>query len=360
MIGPAIFALPGLMPPTSPVAECRITAAEDGSLCLCVWRGKMSDVVTYALRLHGFAGGVLKDPSYAFDNSSYGKYLRSASRRWLQFMTITNYLPGAAQVVRRVIGRRAVPVTESETGNTYWILTIPRGVLAVGDNTLEVCVNGAVMRYFIARPHFEMHACDDAAALFGWEEYIPNPMNLSLLHGQEAVIELNVDDDGPPFTALIAEYAQFRGTYTTAEGDEKELVISKEYPYLKLYTQPEDLYGTYQFTLSYSYDDEEWVDLLEGAQDMDSKGNPVLIHLSEWARAFLMSNTEGTQYRASCNINGLITQLDASVSGNTLSVTFPATLPVGSGEWSAEYSFNGEDWGVLKQGELNITEEEAK
>ena len=358
MIGPAIFAIPGLMPPTSPVAECRIEAAEDGSICLCVWRGRMSDVVTYALRLHGFAGGVLKDPSYAFDNSSYGKYLRAASRRWLQFMTITNYLPGAAQVVRRVVGKRAIPVTESGEGSTYWILSIPRGVLSVGDNTLEVCVNGKVMRYFISRPSFEMHACDDAASLFGWEEYIPNPTNLSLLHGQEEVIELNVDDDGPPFTALIAEYAQFRGTYATAEGEEKELVIAQEYPYLKLYTQPEDLYGTYQFTLSYSYEGEDWIDLLEGVQDMDSKSNPVLIHLSEWARAFLMSNTAGVQYRASCVINGLVTQLTTSIAGSTLSVAFPATLPVGTGNWSAEYSFDGEEWGVLKQGELTIIEAE--
>lgn len=153
----AVFAIPGLMPPTHPDYDMRVTLPENGEVKLCVHCGEAEDKVHYCLRAHGFAGGAIKDPSYEYPDTPEGRAMASQESQWPQFMRQTQELPSGVQVLKVVRhGKWAIPVTERPdlTEKSYWVLEIPAGILPNGDTELELSINGAVRRYFLKRPHF--------------------------------------------------------------------------------------------------------------------------------------------------------------------------------------------------------------
>lgn len=153
----AIYAIPGLMPPSCPYYDTRVTLPESGKVKLCVYCGKEDDTVHYCLQPHGFRGGFIKDPSYPFPDTPWGKEMAKGKERWPQYMHIDSELPGDAQVLKVIKHDKwAVPVTERKDVDekVYWILEVPADILPPGDTILELSVNGNVRQYTLQRPEF--------------------------------------------------------------------------------------------------------------------------------------------------------------------------------------------------------------
>lgn len=158
----ARFAVPGLMP-VEPVKDlCRVEAAVDGSLFLCVHCGRATDEVHYAVDVWGprRRRGVIKDPSYKWEP---GRHVPRHAREWAQFMTVCDSLPDGCDVLRvEVHGTRSVPVTDvpciPEGERRYWVLCLPAEILPYGQSMLELTINGRVYSHAVTRKPFSAYA----------------------------------------------------------------------------------------------------------------------------------------------------------------------------------------------------------
>lgn len=158
-MNPAEWAIPGLMPPEAPNWMMQNYTPEDGSLKMCVWCGKDSDTVTYALSA-GAHRRLLKDPNYEF---WYSQYLEEKKALWAVFLSKEEALPDDAYVpyVKRCRWKKPRPVTErcdiEDADKRYWILTLPKGTLLPGVNELQISVNGTIHHYVLNTPAYIEH-----------------------------------------------------------------------------------------------------------------------------------------------------------------------------------------------------------
>lgn len=171
----AQFAIPGLMPPKAPNWMSELKAPEDGSLCLLIHAGNVSDEVNYTVHVFGNKPGVIKDPSYEFagerDNTvvqlprqAIDKNMNTES--WPSFVTMDTKLPEDALIPRRTYCGCPIPINELPWLKDletvwYWILRLPIRSLPVGDSKVEVCINGHVKAYVVHRPPFDIHRKDN-------------------------------------------------------------------------------------------------------------------------------------------------------------------------------------------------------
>lgn len=170
----AIYAIPGLMPPTAPNWRSKLKAPEDGSLLMLLHAGDIADEVSYAVHVRGACPGVIKDPDY-----KYAGKVDSTCRQlpaqalteakdvdgWPDFMTVTSTLPDNIIIPRRVCCNCPIPISqlpELQDIDTvwYWVLALPERALPVGDTKIEVSVNGRVHAYIVQRPAFDIHRPD--------------------------------------------------------------------------------------------------------------------------------------------------------------------------------------------------------
>lgn len=165
----AVYAIPGLMPPTSPNYDLKVTLPENGYVKICVYCGATTDVVRYSLQAHGFRGGFIKDPSYSYPDTPEGREWTAQKGKWPQFMTTSTTEPTGVTVLKVVKdGKWAVPVTERTdlTTKKYWVLEIPAGILPEGDTVLELSINGSVRKYTLQRPAFGAYGNPDITARY--------------------------------------------------------------------------------------------------------------------------------------------------------------------------------------------------
>lgn len=126
----AIYAIPDLMTPGTPLQDARIIGPEDGSLELVVFEGTIGTLVNYVIHIPGWNMGVIKDPTYA-----YGKYeVPGALPKYPDYMQVT--VEGEVQT------------------NT---LILPKDTLVQGLNLIEVCAGGKVTSFTVERPTFLIH-----------------------------------------------------------------------------------------------------------------------------------------------------------------------------------------------------------
>ena len=168
----AIYAIPGLMPPTSPHYDTRVVLPENGKVSLCVYCGREGESVHYCLHAHGYAGGFIKDPSYVYPETKEGEALGKDKEAWPQFMRMAPELPEGIEVLKVIKdGKWAIPVTEKDpdfSDKVYWILEVPAGILPIGDTILELSVNGSVRKYTLQRPGFGAYARRDITKRYSY------------------------------------------------------------------------------------------------------------------------------------------------------------------------------------------------
>lgn len=181
----AVFAIPGLMPPTAPHWTLQLKSPEDGSLCMLLHAGKSTDKVSYAIALRGKHPGVIKDPGYEFTGNTDFTTVQLPHQamsapvdtsRWPDFLRVTDTLPEAVLIPRRACNGCLIPLHEwpflKDLDTVwYWILELPVRALPVGDSVVEVCVNGRVHKYTVQRPAFAIHRKDGRTALY--YDYVP-------------------------------------------------------------------------------------------------------------------------------------------------------------------------------------------
>lgn len=171
----AQFAIPGLMPPKAPNWMSELNAPEDGSLCMLIHAGVVSDEVNYAVHVFGEHPGVIKDPSYEFagqgDNTVVQLPHQAITKdmntdTWPSFVTMDTTLPTEALIPRQTYCGCPIPINELPwlrdlESIWYWVLRLPVRALPVGDSKIEVCVNGKVRSYVVHRPAFAIHRKDN-------------------------------------------------------------------------------------------------------------------------------------------------------------------------------------------------------
>lgn len=209
----AIFAIPGLMPPKAANWRSRLIAPEDGSLRLLLHCGLEEDVVNYAISIPGWRRGLIKDPGYNFVNprwEDWGDVVPNEKQKekWPNFLVASTELPKGVLIPKVKIHGCAIPMTElceectkrrqaekdkeegkPEAGSPegpqvqpgvsgptigdepeqpaplpepaykviYFYLDLPPRTLHVGDNVVEVVVNGRKKKYVVRRPDFAIH-----------------------------------------------------------------------------------------------------------------------------------------------------------------------------------------------------------
>lgn len=146
----ARYALPGLMRRNPENRWSEITSPEDGSLKMLVHSGTSADEVYYVVEKPNCWFGYIKDPKYPFMGydkppliAQYPEYL-VFDPTWEEG-TINPYDP----VIHRWL--------KDPDAEGYWILTLPKDLLAQGLNKISVSINGYVRHLFVSRPAFNIH-----------------------------------------------------------------------------------------------------------------------------------------------------------------------------------------------------------
>lgn len=180
-----IFPIPGLMPPKAPNWMSKLIAPEDGSLCLLLHAGAISDDVTYAIDVRGWRPGVIKDPDYDYAGGhdfSMRELPRQAlvktldRSKWPDFLRTSSELPENILIPRKVYCGCPIPINELPCLDDletvwYWILELPKRALPMGDTVVEACINGKVRKYVVQRPAYRVHS--KSALTYCYQAYTP-------------------------------------------------------------------------------------------------------------------------------------------------------------------------------------------
>lgn len=260
----AIYAIPGLMPPTAPNFRSKLVAPENGTLCICVHCGEDGDDVHYAVATSGGKRGVIKDPSY-----NYGPAPTIVQARILayqdkmpQFLTISEVLPPHAIVPKLKVKGCPIPLTERPDLERplYWVLTLPPNALPPGDTVIEVIVNGRLRRYVVQRPRFAIHSCRDITPRFkGYQHQEGEDFDVAIKEGEEKNIVIRMKDviERPELLegATYRASCQFGNTTTelqvVADNDVVTITIPAMGPGVGTWKSEFELYG-------------EWINLAAG------------------------------------------------------------------------------------------------
>lgn len=180
-----IFPIPGLMPPKAPNWMSKLISPEDGSLCLLLHAGAISDDVTYAIDVRGWRPGVIKDPDYDYAGG-YDFSMRELPRqalvktldrsKWPDFLRTSSELPENILIPRKVYCGCPIPINELPCLDDletvwYWILELPERALPMGDTVVEACINGKVRKYVVQRPAYRVHS--KSALTYCYQAYTP-------------------------------------------------------------------------------------------------------------------------------------------------------------------------------------------
>lgn len=180
-----IFPIPGLMPPKAPNWMSKLISPEDGSLCLLLHAGAISDEVTYAIDVRGWRPGVIKDPDYDYAGGhdfSMRELPRQAlvktldRSKWPDFLRTSSELPENILIPRKVYCGCPIPINELPCLDDletvwYWILELPERALPMGDTVVEACINGKVRKYVVQRPAYRVHS--KSALTYCYQAYTP-------------------------------------------------------------------------------------------------------------------------------------------------------------------------------------------
>lgn len=180
-----IFPIPGLMPPKAPNWMSKLISPEDGSLCLLLHAGAISDDVTYAIDIRGWRPGVIKDPDYDYagghDFSMRELPLQALVKtldrsKWPDFLRTSSDLPENILIPRKVYCGCPIPINELPCLDDletvwYWILELPERALPMGDTIVEACINGKVRKYVVQRPAYRVHS--KSALTYCYQAYTP-------------------------------------------------------------------------------------------------------------------------------------------------------------------------------------------
>lgn len=204
----AIFAIPGLMPPKAAHWRRNLIAPEDGSLRMLVYCGIAADTVNYTITIPGWRRGIIKDPTYKFENhdlEDWGEVVPCPKQveKWPNFLQTATELPKNILIPRVMIHGCPILLTElcedcvkyrkehegmnPEPGGpyndqgiegpstgldpepetpdppapyyqlVYYYLDCPPRTLHVGDNVIEVVANGHLRKFIVQRPEFNIH-----------------------------------------------------------------------------------------------------------------------------------------------------------------------------------------------------------
>lgn len=216
----AIYAIPGLMPPTSPNVSARVITPENGGLFLCVHCGRAGDVVNFAIRRVGWCGGTIKDPSYDFGPLEDNAGFVARKAHWAQFLIQSTVLPEGADILMRLV-HIDVPVRVTERPDikpedrVYWLLELPAGTLPVGQSELDIVVNGKVSRYTLSRPEFVIHS--GYAANYNSKELhqLGETLDIMVAAGKEQRVIIGL---GPKWTShvmALPPHTEFRARIAT-------------------------------------------------------------------------------------------------------------------------------------------------
>lgn len=203
----AIFAIPGLMPPKAAHWRRRLIAPEDGSLRMLVYCGGKEDEVHYTITIPGHRRGIIKDPTYKFENhdlEDWGTVVpcEKQKEKWPNFMHCEGELPEGLLIPKILIHGCPIPLTElceeckekiEESGEYpggangpqvqpglpgpsigdepeptpslpepyfpiyYYYLDCPPRTLPYGDTLIEVVAKGKLRKFIVSRPDFNIH-----------------------------------------------------------------------------------------------------------------------------------------------------------------------------------------------------------
>lgn len=261
----ARFAIPGLMPPTSPHWDTVLIAPENGSLRMMVHCGRSDDQVSYALYVPGRKRGVIKDPGY--DWVGYGASpceLRKISR-YPELMTTSTYEPDNTLIPKIIFNGCAIPIDErpdlEDEEKVYWTLDLPQRTLPVGDTEVQVSINGKVRKYIVQRPRFDIHSFIDRTPQHEHVSKQPGEnLDLAFLPNKENEVKFDLTDCG--IELMILEQATFRAILYF-DWEEKELEASREEEILTV-NFPALKPGLGLWRVEYSLFEGDWLPLSAG------------------------------------------------------------------------------------------------